>query len=309
MNRKIAFIFPGQGTQYIGMAKELYDNFNIVKNTFNEAEDLTNLPLSKMMFYGPEDLLKDTLNQQPIIHTFEIALIKLIKELGINPDITAGFSLGEYASLVLANVLEFKDSIKLVAKRGEFMQKASLNNKGTMLLVKGLNVEEIFNYLDDIKEIGYINISNYNSPKQNIVAGEVEAVKEFERKIKNKNISYKYLKVSGPFHTILIKEAGNMLYNELKGISINKKKLDYIPNVTAKLHKDEDIKLLLKEHVYKPVLWTDSLYEMKKQGINTFIELGPSGGLTKLVKETLEDVDLYKMEDLNDYKQIGRMIK
>lgn len=281
---KIALLFAGQGSQAVGMGKDLYDNFDIAKNLFDEAENKLNSPLKKICFEGPEEELKKTENTQPLVLLMSYICYKLLENEGFNFDTFAGFSLGEYSALTSAGVINFTDALSIVRERGLIMEKAVPSGKGAMAAILGLTdqqVEEI------CKEAGGVVVpANYNCPGQLVISGEKQAVEKAvelaEQKEAKKTVM---LNVSGPFHSPLLKDAGASLGEVLNKFSFNKsadKKV--MSNVTAEYHLDNDIKEKLVKQMYSPVLWRKSVENLIKEGYDTFIELGPGRVLSGFMR-------------------------
>lgn len=312
---KIAFVFPGQGTQYVGMGKDLAMKYKIANEVFEEANDIMKMDIKGMCFEGTEEELVKTENQQPAIHTVEIAVLRVLESYGINPYVTAGFSLGEYAALVCAGALKYEDTVKLVKKRGLIMQNAVPFGEGKMIAIVGLKQEEIQEIIEESKAQGVIEFSNFNCPGEIIVSGHALAIEKaaniaIERGAKKVN----FLNVSGPFHTSLLKSAGKRLRQELDHINIYNLNKKFITNVHGSYVKeDEDIKELLKKHVYKPVLWEKSVDTMLEDGVNIFIEIGPKNTISKFIKRIADkhnkNIYSYNVEDSNTLKACLEGIK
>lgn len=315
MLKNTAFVFPGQGTHYSGMGKEIAKEYKEAAEIFEMANDITGVDIKKLCFEGPDSELVKTENSQPTIHTTAIAILNVLrKKYGLEGDVTAGFSLGEYSALVYGGALKFKDTVKLVKKRGLYMQNAVPIGKGKMVAILGLEREEIYKIVEDCKSLGHIEPSNFNCPGQIIVAGynkpvEMAAQLALERGAAAAN----FLSVSGPFHTMLLLEAGNKLHKELEHIEVTNPQIEYVDNVTGDYFKDdEDLKELLRQHVFKPVMWEDSINSMLDKGVDTFIEIGPKNMLTGLNRRCAEKkgktVRCYNVEDLKTLSDVLRVL-
>lgn len=301
---KIAFIFSGQGSQYIGMGKELYDNILICRETFDKARELLDFDIKELMFNGEKEKLDITENTQPAILATSIMAMKALEEKGIRPDVVAGLSLGEYSALVAANALSFDEAIPLIRKRGKFMQEAVPVGIGSMAAIIGLDLNKIKLALDEASAIGIVEIANYNTHNQIVIGGEKEAVE------KAMELCLEYgarraipLKVSGPFHTSLLESASIKLKEELDKTEFKKPEVRIISNVTANfIENNEEIKELLYKQVKSSVRWSESIDKMLDMGVDTFIELGPGKVLSGFIKEISREkglkVNIFNVEDI-----------
>lgn len=301
---KIAFIFSGQGSQYIGMGKELYDNIPSCKKIYDKANEVLGFDLKELIFNGDKEELNITENTQPAILTTSIAILQAIKDKGINPDIVAGLSLGEYSALVASEALDFETAVSLVKKRGRFMQEAVPQGIGSMVAVIGLNEDKIKKVLKVASERGIVEIANYNTNNQIVIGGESEAV-EFASELLKECGARRVipLKVSGPFHTSLLNEASIKLKNEFENIHFNDPKIKTITNVTADfIENGNEIKNLLINQVKSSVRWSETIEKMLDEGIDTFIEIGPLKTLSSFVREISKEkkvaVNIFNVEDL-----------
>lgn len=306
---KIAFIFAGQGSQYIGMGKELYDNILICREAFDKARSLLDFDIKELMFNGEKEKLDITENTQPAILATSIMAMKALEEKKIVPSVVAGLSLGEYSALVSANALSFDEAIKLVRKRGKFMQEAVPIGVGSMIAIIGLDLEKIKMAIEEAKSNGIVEIANYNTNNQIVVGGEknaVEKVKELCIEFGARRVIE--LKVSGPFHTSLLEEASVKLKEELNEIEFNNPELKIISNVTADfVENKEEIKEILCKQVKSSVRWSESINKMLDMGVDTFIELGPGRVLSGFVKEISREkglkVNIFNVEDLKSLEK------
>lgn len=286
---KIAFVFPGQGTHYVGMGMELADRYPEASAVFDRANEVMGMDIRRLCREGPESELVKTENSQPTIHTTALAILKVVEKYGFSANVTAGFSLGEYAALVYAGVFRFEDTVKLVKQRGMFMQNAVPQGVGKMCWLTGLDRQTVQQIVDESKDMGLIECSNFNCPNQIIVAGYAAAVEKAAALAEAKGAQTTFLKVSGPFHTSLLKGAGQQLYDLLGTVPMAKPMKKVVSNVTAKYFTEsDDIRQLLNEHVYKAVLWEDSVNTMLDDGVDTFIEIGPKHLLTTFNQKTAE---------------------
>ena len=301
---KIAFIFSGQGSQYIGMGKELYDNIPSCKKIYDKANEVLGFDLKELIFNGDKEELNITENTQPAILTTSIAILQAIKDKGINPDIVAGLSLGEYSALVASEALDFETAVSLVKKRGRFMQEAVPQGVGSMVAVIGLDEDKIKKVLKVASEKGIVEIANYNTNNQIVIGGESKAVELASELMKECGARRVItLKVSGPFHTSLLNEASIKLKNEFENIHFNNPKIKTITNVTADFIKNgNEIKELLINQVKSSVRWSETIEKMLDEGVDTFIEIGPLKTLSSFVREISKEkkatVKIFNVEDL-----------
>tara|TARA_B100000963_G_scaffold146986_1_gene128005 strand:+ start:198 stop:1127 length:930 start_codon:yes stop_codon:yes gene_type:complete len=304
-----SILFPGQGSQNIGMAKELFQEFGYVKEYFLKADELLNKNLSEIIFNGPKTELDKTENTQPAIFLVSYSFFKVI-EKETQFEITkakyfAGHSLGEYSALCCAGSINFDQTIRLLKKRGEAMQNALPNRDGGMTAVLGSELKEIKNILNENKNKFSCYVANDNSNGQIVMSGKINQLELFSQELKKKNIKFINLPVTAPFHCPLMKSATE----EMKDIIINTEFKDplisIVSNVTAKpLNKSDEIKKLLLDQIEKPVRWRESIENMINQGINNFIEMGPGKILSGLVKRIDRNVKLNQVNNLTDVKSL-----
>lgn len=285
---KIAFIFPGQGAQYVGMGRDIVENYRVAAEVFDMANESLGFDLKRLCFEGPSEELVKTENTQPAILTTSIAILKAIEELGLKAEITAGLSLGEYSSLVYSGAFKFEEAVRLVKIRGKLMQETVPFGVGTMAAIIGLEREAVEEIVKESSDAGIVECANYNCPGQIVISGEVNAVEKACDAAKEKGAKKALkLSVSAPFHSSLLRPAGDKLNEELEKVSIAEMKTKVVSNVTAKIIENESgIKELLSKQVFMPVLWQDSIEFMIKYGIDTFIEIGPGKSLSSFVKKT-----------------------
>ena len=284
----LAFIFPGQGAHYLGMAKTFYDSHAIARQTFEEADQTLGVSLTKICFEGPVESLNKTEMTQPAILTASVAMLRVFRSYGFDSTMTAGLSLGEYTALVHSESLLFKDAVELVRNRGRFMQKAVPENQGGMAAILGLDPKQVDPCLESCREFGYIAVANYNCPGQIVLSGELTAVRQSLDICRKKGAKKAVLMpVSAPFHTSMLDPAGQQLNDCMKDVTFRKPNQAFYSNVTGKaVAEAESIKPLLVSQVSHPVKWENCLLSMMDDGCTTFVEIGPSNSLTGFVKRT-----------------------
>ena len=310
-----ALLFPGQGSQLVGMGSEFYNKFDNVKKIFNEADEKLNFKLSKIILEGPSDQLQLTKNTQPAILTVSYSIFNVLKE-EFNFDLNtfkfyAGHSLGEYSALVCANSLKFQDALFLLNERGKAMQNAVPVGEGSMLAVLGSKINEISILLKSLNlKSGVCEIANDNAEGQVIVSGNKESVYLFQNHLKEKKIKSIPLKVSAPFHCSLMKPAADVMSEKIRSTNFNKPDLDIICNVTAKSENNPDkIKKLLVDQIYSSVKWRESLIYMFNEGVSNFIEIGPGKVLSGMAKRTIKNSRCFSINSITDIKEINDRFK
>ncbi|MCB0264224.1 MAG: ACP S-malonyltransferase [Calditrichaeota bacterium] len=281
-----AFLFPGQGSQFVGMAKDLYEQFADAKKIFDLAEDILEFPLKRLCFEGPEDELKQTKFTQPAIFTHSIAVDKLLKDKGLQPKATAGHSLGEYSALVSAGALSFEDGLRLVKIRGALMQIAGEKNPGTMAAIIGGTPEAVTEACNEASAAGVVQPANFNSPGQIVISGSIPGVHKAMEIAKTKGARMaKELVVSGAFHSPLMADALSGLIEALEKVTINNPKIPVYSNVEATPATDAaHIRKLLQQQLTAPVLWETIAQNMISDGFAPFYEVGPGKVLQGLHK-------------------------
>ena len=305
-----ALLFPGQGSQVVGMGSEFFTNFDIVKKIFAQADEKLNFSISKLILDGPEDKLQLTQNTQPAILTVSYSIFTVLKkEFGFDFSsfkYFAGHSLGEYSALVCSNSLSFEDALYLLQERGKAMQAAVPFGKGSMIAVLGMNTKDIIDLLkNNIKDNEVCEIANDNSDGQVILSGKKKSVETLANILRKKKIKSIPLKVSAPFHCSLMKPAANIMENKINNIKFTTPLFKIINNVTASPEIEPDkIKQLLIKQIFSTVRWRESLIKMHDMGVKNFIEIGPGKVLTGMVKRTIKDANCFSINSIADIKNL-----
>lgn len=299
---KIAFIFPGQGAQKAGMGKDFYDNSEIVRNIFDQASENLGLDM-KALCFEENDLLDQTEYTQAALVTTCLSIAKVLEEKGLVPDVTAGLSLGEYCAISVAGGMKVEDAIKLVRIRGQLMQNTVPLGKGAMSAVLGMDSTQIEQVIADMEGV---SIANYNCPGQIVITGETVAVAQAGEALKEAGAKrIMPLKVSGPFHSPMLSEAGEALGKELEKIELEALKVPYVTNVTAEQIEDiSETKALLAKQVASSVRWQQSMENMIANGVDTFVEVGPGRTLAGFLKKINRDVTVYNVAAWDDVEKV-----
>ena len=310
-----ALLFPGQGSQVVGMGSEFYNNFEIVKKIFNQADEKLNYSISKLILEGPEDKLQLTKNTQPAILTVSYSIFRILKdEFGFdlkNFKFFAGHSLGEYSALVCSNSLRFDDALYLLHERGKAMQEAVPLGEGSMIAVLGTKIEELQNLLNQIDtKKGICEIANDNAVGQVIVSGNKEKVELLQNFLKEKKIKSIPLKVSAPFHCTLMKPAAKIMEEKIQKTNFKDPLFNIVNNVTAAPETNSDkIKKLLIDQIFSTVNWRESIINISKAGVKDFIEIGPGKALTGMVKRTIKEANCFSINNITDIKNLVNEFK
>ena len=297
---KTAFVFPGQGSQKVGMLKDLYEAYPIVRERFAQADEALGYSISQLCFEGPDTELVKTANTQPAILTASVACYEILKEKGFTPDIVGGHSLGEYSALVAAGVLDFKDAVYVVHKRGEYMQEAVPLGEGSMAAILALRREEVVRICEEVNDtVGSVQAVNFNCPGQIVIAGATKAVEVAAEKMKEAGAKRAVmLPVSAPFHSRLMEPAAKRLQEELDKIEVKDAQIPVVANITGEiLHDGAAIKEALVTQAAAPVLWEDCVATMVDCGATRFVEVGPGKVLTGFTKKINKAMELANVED------------
>lgn len=298
---KIAFLYPGQGAQYVGMGKDLYENNAKAKQYFDSIFDGLEIDLKTVMFEGPEETLKETKYTQPAIVAMSLVLTKLfMEEKGVKPDFVAGHSLGEYSAIGAAGILSFEDTVKLAAKRGEIMNVVAKEVNGTMAAILGLTSDKIVEVLSTVE--GTVEAVNFNEPTQTVIAGEVKAVEAACEALKAAGAKRALiLPVSGPFHSSLMKPAGEELKVVLDTLTFNESDVKLVANTSVEFVSEvEELKEELYKQTFGPVRWVETIAKLKENGVTEFYEIGPGKVLKGLIKKIDKELEVTNLEKLDD---------
>jgi [acyl-carrier-protein] S-malonyltransferase len=304
---KIAFLFPGQGSQHVGMAKDLFNAFDSVRELYERAEEILGFPLKRISFEGPQDTLRQTQFAQPAIFVHSLAINQLLKEIGILPQAVAGHSLGEYSALVCGSAFDFDEGLRLVRLRGELMQHSGEDNPGTMAAIIGLSPEIVGEICEEASDAGLVQVANFNSPGQVVISGSIAGVRLAMELAKEQRAERAIeLRVSGAFHSPLMGEALSGLIEALATADIRNPQIPVYTNVTAHPVQDpEEIRSMLQKQLLSPVLWKNTVENMIYDGFDTFYEVGPAkvlSGLSKRINPAVDCMSVGKVEDLDNLR-------
>lgn len=287
---KIGFLFPGQGSQIVGMGKDIYEKYPEAREVYEKVKELTKIDVADISFNGPEETLNETKYTQIAILTMSLAILEVLKKENIKAEISAGLSLGEYSALIYSGALSFEEGIKTVQKRGEYMQDLVPNGEWLMAAILGMSDNQVEEICSKVQS-GFVVPANYNCEGQIAISGEKEAVKEAEELAKQLGAKRVLeLKTSGPFHTTKLTSASEALSKELENIKVNEFKHQVVKNIDGKIYnKQDDVKEILAKHIISPVRFSKTIQTMIDEGIDTFVEIGPGKALAGFVKRAKTD--------------------
>ena len=308
--KKVAFLFPGQGSQVVGMGQDLYQEYDFVREIFDMVDDVTKTHISKLCFNGPMEELTLTVNLQPAMTAVDLACLAALEKEGIQPHMTAGHSLGEYSALRAAGVVNPEDTCKLVFKRGHLMHREATKHEGAMQAIVGLGIDEVREIVEAAQEKGVIAVANHNTAEQIVITGSPDAVEAAGEAAKARGVKAIPLKVSGAWHSELIRGAEEEFTAFLGEIPFNEPQRPVLFNVTAAPESEPDkIKELMARQLCSPVRWYDSMCNMQEEGIEVFAEVGPKRVLTGMLRKIIPDTYEHETYNVDSMKGLETFFK
>jgi [acyl-carrier-protein] S-malonyltransferase len=308
--KKTAFLFPGQGSQAVGMGLDFYQEYDVVRELFDMAEEISKINISKLCFNGPMEDLTQTVNLQPSVTAVNLACLTIIEKEGVTPDICAGHSLGEYSALCASDIVSREDTFRLVFKRGELMHREAVKNKGAMHAILGLPIDAVAQIVEKVKEEGVVAVANHNAEKQIVITGSPNPVEKASSLAASQGAKAIPLKVSGAWHSELIQGAQEEFKDLIESIPFNVPQRPTIFNVTADFEKKPDeIKSIMARQLCSPVKWYDSMCKLMDENIEIFVEVGPGKVLSGLLKKILPKDYPCQIFNVNSMKGLEQFLK
>lgn len=307
---RLAFIFPGQGSQFIGMAEDFYHTYDSIKERYQQASDILEFDLAKLAFNGPEEELAQTDNTQPAIFVHSYVVCELLKDKGITPGMAAGHSLGEYSALAAAGVFSFEQGLKLVKMRGRLMADAGQTVKGAMAAIIGLDYQTVHNICQKASHTALVDLANFNSPDQIVISGTVDGVDMAIEMAKEEGAKRALkLNVSGAFHSPLMKPVIENFIKELEAVEFHKPEIPIFTNVTGQATVDPvEIKIFLEKQLLSPVLWTETIKHMLQGGADVFVEVGPGRVLSGLLRKIDRQINTMSVGTVEQLEKISEVL-
>lgn len=304
---KIGFLFPGQGSQSIGMGQDLYEKYEVVREVYQKVKELTGVDVAEITFYGSEEVLNETKNTQLCILTMSLAILEILKQKGIQAEVSSGLSLGEYSALINSQAIDWEEGIKLVQKRGEYMQELVPDGEWLMAAILGMSEEQVQEVCNKVTN-GFVVPANFNTIGQIAISGEKEAVEQAEGIAKELGAKkVRVLKTAGPFHTEKLSRASDALRKELEHVTIRNFKTPVVKNIDGTIYSEQDdVKDILARHIISPVRFSKSLETMLEMGVDTFVEIGPGKTLSGFVKRinTEKEVTILNINNVETLEKV-----